>query len=130
MQGIQLEVSAGGKPQPRKPNGAKIPSANSPFEDLTMTKQQVTKARPIKAAKPKTTPMSARSKAPTPIVDAPASCCPKCGSTERTDYSDTTRIAHNGIHNGREYSQVVWRTTACKMCGQRRRDRSYELRQC
>ncbi len=96
-----------------------------------MAKKPATKARPVQItkpnAKPKTKPKSARSKSPTPIVDAPPSCCPKCGSTERTDYSNTTRIAYNGIHQGREYTHVVWRTTNCSGCGQRRRDRSYEV---
>lgn len=92
-----------------------------------MAKKAARKARSVKTAKTKSKPRSPRSGEPTPVVEAPPSCCPKCGSTERTDYSNTTRIAYNGLHDGRKYSHVVWRTTSCKKCGQRRRDRSYEM---
>jgi hypothetical protein len=88
------------------------------------------KTKPV--AKPKAPAIVKRKlarqpKAKPPIVDAPPSCCPKCGSTERTDYANTTRVAYNGIHKGREYTHVVWRSTSCLACGQRRRDRSYEV---
>ena len=63
-----------------------------------------------------------------PVVPATVTRCPKCGSTDRTEYSHTTRHAIVGIApDGHEYSHVVWRTTQCNRCGQRRRDRSYEL---
>ena len=102
---------------------------------MTKTQTKTTakaNAKTKPAAKPKAPAIVKRKLAPkpkakTPIVDAPPSCCPKCGSTERTDYSNTTRVAYNGIHEGKEYSHVVWRTTSCKKCGQRRRDRSYEM---
>lgn len=84
--------------------------------------------------KPKTTPSAeashkAKAKPQRPIVEAMPSSCPKCRSTDRTAYSNTTEYPIAGITiDGRQYSHVIWRTTACKACGQVRRDRSYEMR--
>jgi hypothetical protein len=64
------------------------------------------------------------------LVDVATSRCPKCGSTERTDYSDTltTVVDAPGDHpRFGLYNKVVLRRTKCKACDQARIDRSYEL---
>lgn len=74
--------------------------------------------------------IEAKPKTDRPIVQAAPSSCPKCGSTERTPYSDTTSHAIVGINpaTGQEYNHVIWRSTCCANCGQRRRDRSFEMK--
>lgn len=93
---------------------------------MTMTKPK-TKTTPSAEASHK-----AKAKPPKPqrpIVEAMPSSCPKCRSTDRTAYSNTTEYPIAGMTiDGRQYSHVIWRTTACKSCGQVRRDRSYEMR--
>jgi hypothetical protein len=54
--------------------------------------------------------------------------CPKCRSTERTAYANTTEKPIVGLHEGEPYTHVVWRSTTCAACGQARRDRSFENR--
>lgn len=54
--------------------------------------------------------------------------CSKCRSTERTEYSNTIRRPLKGQNADGPYNTVVWRTTSCKKCGQRRVDKSFELR--
>lgn len=60
--------------------------------------------------------------------DAVPSCCPKCQSTERSDYGAKTEQPCVGIHEGKPYTHVIWRTCMCLLCGQWRRDRSFENR--
>ncbi len=63
------------------------------------------------------------------IVETAPSRCPACQSTARTGYQSTTEHAIAGeLEDGRPYTHVVWRRTACRKCGQHRIDRSYENR--
>lgn len=74
------------------------------------------------------TPHDAGSRTAKPTADAPASRCPKCGSTDRTPYSHTRRVDCNCTDDaGRPYNQVVFRNTTCAACGQARVDRTREL---
>ena len=55
--------------------------------------------------------------------------CPVCESTERTPYTNTTVLDYAGTTAaGEPHTHVVWRTTACKNCGQARRDKTLENR--
>lgn len=65
-----------------------------------------------------------------PIVELRKSSCPRCGSTEHTNYHNVrTPLLSSGItSDGREYNCIVWRRTSCKICGQSRIDKSYEHR--
>jgi hypothetical protein len=62
------------------------------------------------------------------ITDQPASICPACGSTARTDYHHTNTHHYSGVTaDGRPYNRIVYRYTNCRHCGQARIDRTYEL---
>jgi hypothetical protein len=52
--------------------------------------------------------------------------CRKCDSTERTKYTTIKEMAHAGERDGKPYTRVVWRHTACASCGQVRIDQHYE----
>lgn len=79
-------------------------------------KRKAKKPRPRKSQKP--TP---------PVVDAPATRCPRCGSTDREPYHRTVRRICNGqLPSGEIYTAVVWRRTFCRQCGQARIDKSFE----
>lgn len=67
---------------------------------------------------------------PAPSVDAPASRCPACGSTERKPYYGTpTELAYLFTDAaGNETTHVVWKNTNCLKCGQKRRDKIHENR--
>jgi hypothetical protein len=67
-------------------------------------------------------------KSATDVVTVEPSRCRACGSTSRTPYTNTTEHEHRGLHEGRPYTHVVWRTTSCADCGQSRRDRHLENR--
>lgn len=54
--------------------------------------------------------------------------CPKCKSTDRSEYSNKTESDIVGVENGVPFNTVVWRTCQCLACGQWRRDRSTEFR--
>jgi hypothetical protein len=62
------------------------------------------------------------------VATAEPSRCSKCQSTERTPYTNKTEKAIAGLHEGKPYTHVVWRSTTCAGCSQARRDRSYEHR--
>lgn len=57
-----------------------------------------------------------------------ASRCVKCGSTERAPYSNTHEQAFGGEIDGRPFTHIVRRNTACLNCGQARIDRTHENR--
>lgn len=64
----------------------------------------------------------------TPIVEMQKSQCPKCGSTERTEYNQTRApMVVGGTKDGKKFNAVVWRRTTCKVCGQARIDKCYEF---
>lgn len=62
------------------------------------------------------------------LVDAHPTRCPKCGSTERSDYFGTVERSISGIRDGQPHTHIIWRRTQCLSCGQLRQDRSYENR--
>lgn len=67
-----------------------------------------------------------RAKRP-PTIQISGSRCPKCHSTERTEYYGTIRRPLVGIDSlGRAYTHVIWRRTKCLSCGQFRIDKTYE----
>lgn len=121
--------------QPQKPNTAKVTSRQSSFDDRTMTKTDTKTTAKAKGKPPAKTKVPAivkrklarQAKDKPSIFHDPARFFPKCGSTERTDYANTTGIAYNGIHEDRKYIHVVWWTTSRKKRGQRRRYRSFEI---
>lgn len=62
------------------------------------------------------------------VVDVPASRCPICNSTERSDYLDRTGQEIEGLDSdGKPYDLIVRRRTRCLGCGQLRIDRTFEL---
>ena len=66
---------------------------------------------------------------PRPTVAAAATACPKCGSTDRVNYSNHREQAHAGtdpVYG--DYTHTVWRDTRCHSCGQVRTDRTREHR--
>ena len=63
-----------------------------------------------------------------PVVTVAATQCQKCGSTERGRYTRTTETPHPCVWDGRSYTHVVRRWTACAACGQSRIDRTLENR--
>lgn len=64
----------------------------------------------------------------TPIVEVYKSQCPKCGSTERTEYNNTRApLVVGGLKDGRRYTSIIWRRTTCKSCKQARIDKCYEF---
>ena len=53
--------------------------------------------------------------------------CEKCGSTSRDPYYGViTRDIAGKTADGGDFTQVVWRRTRCKKCGQHRTDKSFE----
>jgi RNase P subunit RPR2 len=60
------------------------------------------------------------------VVDAVRTRCIKCGSTQRTKYSQRRELNTSGVlPDGTEFDKVIWRRTTCKKCGQVRDDREY-----
>lgn len=59
-------------------------------------------------------------------ADLVPSRCVKCQSTKRGPYKNRRVRNWPGIHNGVEYTHVVWRQTKCGKCGQLRVDRAFE----
>lgn len=75
----------------------------------------------MKAGRPKGTTHFERE-----LVDAPASRCPQCGSTERLHYQHLNVIEGEGFDpQGRPYTAVELRPTRCTSCGQSRIDRTW-----
>lgn len=63
------------------------------------------------------------------IATVELSRCPVCDSTEKTPYGNKTELEYPGTTAaGEPYTHVVWRSTACKNCGQSRRDKTLENR--
>ena len=61
-----------------------------------------------------------------PTVNETASRCPRCGSTDRTAYTQTRVVDGGGTApDGKPFNQVRLGWTSCKACGQARIDRSY-----
>lgn len=64
-----------------------------------------------------------------PVNQVEESRCPKCDSTEREDYHNSTEQEFGGTDpKGKPYTHIVRRRTKCVACGQERIDRSYENR--
>lgn len=62
-----------------------------------------------------------------PTVDGELTRCPRCGSTDRTSYTNRRELQHAGTTPaGRPFNLVVWRDTTCAECMQLRCDRHYE----
>jgi nitrate reductase cytochrome c-type subunit len=62
-------------------------------------------------------------------VEAEASRCLKCGSTERERYTATRVQPFAGVDPaGRPYTHIVRRWTRCAACKQARIDRTFENR--
>ena len=62
-------------------------------------------------------------------VRAEPTRCRRCGSTNRTRYTNTrVRFISGTDFQGRPYSRMIWRRTQCLHCGQYRDDiaRVYE----
>jgi len=54
------------------------------------------------------------------VTAQPESLCKKCGSAKRSRYGNT-RVSHYAhTHDGRQCTQVIWRTCKCLDCGQYR----------
>lgn len=62
------------------------------------------------------------------LSDAQPSRCPKCQSTDKGPYISKTEQPAVGVHDGKEYTHVIWRRCQCLACGQYRADRSFENR--
>lgn len=56
------------------------------------------------------------------------SACPKCKSTERTKYHNSTSVDCAGVRNGAPYTSIEYKRTSCVDCGQHRVDRFYPYR--
>jgi hypothetical protein len=58
-------------------------------------------------------------------VDAPATACPKCGSTRREAYFNRRDLAVQGVCflTQKPYTSIIIRRTSCSDCGQHRDDR-------
>jgi len=60
-------------------------------------------------------------------VDAPATRCPVCRSTDRGPYFGKTEQFFRGLDaSGQPYTHIVRRRCRCEKCGQIRIDRTYE----
>jgi hypothetical protein len=93
-----------------------------------MAKKPSTKTQ---SAKPQATrtPAPLERKTKPPVVEAHATACPACGSTERVPYFNVRERAIAGVTpGGRPFTHVVWRRTRCTPCGQTRDDKTFELR--
>lgn len=55
-------------------------------------------------------------------VQLTASRCPKCGSTERTNYHNKSETEYRGQWKGEPCTHLVRRRTECLACGQHRVD--------
>ena len=76
--------------------------------------------------KPATPKLGKPRKTKTPVVDAVKTRCPKCESTDRTEYSGTkTRDIAGRLPDGTEYQKIHWRRCRCGNCGQARVDREF-----
>lgn len=62
-----------------------------------------------------------------PQVPLIASRCPRCGSSDRTDYHGTEVIEKCGQFAGEPYDRIVRRRTECRGCGCPRIDIFHEL---
>lgn len=60
-------------------------------------------------------------------VHAPKSRCIRCGSTDRTPYTNRRHLDYAGTIDGHPFNRVVWRRTTCVRCGQARDDKTHEL---
>lgn len=99
---------------------------------MSTTKKKTTKK---KVAKKKTTTQKAGRPAgsknnPVDTVEAKATRCKECGSTEREKYFNRREFESAGVdvHTGEPYTHTVWRRTKCMNCGQHRVDRHRENR--
>lgn len=88
-----------------------------------MPEETTPKAKPAKRGRPK----GSKNTRPD-LVPATPSHCRTCGSTDREPYHKTTVQQFGGIHEGRPYTHIVRRWTACKACGQARVDITHENR--
>ena len=105
------------KPVRRKKSAA----AKSPASQLAPPKPSAPPA--TKAGRPR------GSKTQKAAGKSTTSKCPKCGSTDRTPYSQTRAIAIAGVDpDFGSYTHVVKRWTKCKSCNQARTDHSLENR--
>lgn len=94
-----------------------------------MAKKQ--KQAKAEAAPQRSAPPAIRDNPPpdrTPEVCGELTACPACGSTNRTGYTNRVELAFTGVHNGRPFDHIVWRTTQCVDCCQVRRDKHHEQR--
>lgn len=107
--------------KPKKPAAPKKAAAAKPAR-LSKVATPTPEAAVPKPGRP------AGSKNITEIVTVKASRCAKCGSTERTPYTNTLEREIAGLHEGQEYTHILWRSTTCASCGQGRRDRCFENR--
>ncbi len=60
------------------------------------------------------------------VIDVPASRCPICQSTRRSEYEGRMVQPYAGMQNGSPYTHIVRRRTRCLDCGQVRIDRTFE----
>lgn len=61
------------------------------------------------------------------VVQAVATSCKKCGSTQRSPYVNRRVMHVSGVEaNGKTYKTVIWRRCQCLGCGQWRDDVSRE----
>ncbi len=83
-------------------------------------------ARKKSATNPAEVASLERSDAPRIANDVVPSSCKMCGSTERTEYSNTRQVELSGTCQvtGRVFTQVIWRDCTCLECGQKRCDRT------
>lgn len=59
-------------------------------------------------------------------VEVQQTCCPKCGSTQRSSYIGTPRhVQSSGEHNGLPYNSVTFRRCRCLSCGQLRSEKTF-----
>lgn len=85
---------------------------------------QVAKKKTSGAGRPK----GARNRDAVTVLVQPANC-PKCGSSERTRYTQTTTQLHAGTIAGEKFNQIVRRWCRCLQCDQWRIEQHYELTQ-
>ena len=84
---------------------------------------QAAQPKPAKRGRPKGAKTLDRD-----VVEIIPACCQRCGSTTRRPYDKVRERAVPGNINGKQYTHVVWRRTACLACGQARVERHYENR--
>lgn len=60
------------------------------------------------------------------MVNIFPAACPRCGSTDRTNYSRVRTRAKGGkAPNGREYTHIAIKCTRCERCGRPRTERHF-----